>query len=457
MTENETPISWKQTINTDTSPIQIDRFWELLGDPVLDDLEEQAIQANSDLLIAATRIDQAKALVKKEHSKRVPHINFNGSAEADQTLINPRFFGSPHQLERVEQRQYNFLSEFTYEIDLWGKIKAQETSARHRSDAAEWEYAFVYQSIVTEVAARYITIRTLDEQIRFLKQSVQARQESVDLHSSRVEAGYESELDLSRAKLELSNAQVELEIINRLRAIEENALAILVGKTPSSWSLKDGDLPQIIPTPPSILPSDVLIRRADIQRQLSLVAAGRSDVDVAIRDYFPSFPLIGQLGLSSPTLKNLFEWEARYWQYAFNILAPLYDGGKRKAQVKIQKSAFREAFLNYQKTVNRAFQDVEDALSSIHYLQLQSEAQERALLSAQDTCLLANDRYQSGLISYLLVADSEQTSLKVSRNFIALKGERLIAWIHLMKALGVQLSPRRVDQTVPCSHPDQQP
>ena len=414
------------------------RFWELFHDPVLNELEELAMSANFDLQIAAARINQSRALVKRERAKRLPEATFNGSAEADETLLNPRFYGSPRKLERAAQRQYNFLADFAYEVDLWGKFKAEEKSARYRANASDWEYEFIYQNVVTEVAARYIAIRTLDEEIRFLSQAVKTRNGTVEIYTSRAEAGCDPELDLSRSKLELSLAEADLEVAKRLRATEENALAVLLGKTPSSWSLPEGQLPSVVPTIPSILPSEVLIRRADVQRQLRLVAAGRSDVDVAIKDYFPSFPLTAELGMSSPALKHLFQWEARYWQYAFNILAPLYDGGRRKARVNFTKAAFKEAFATYQKTVNQAFQDVEDALSAIHYLRLQYEAQQRALHSAQDTSYLAKDRYDTGLISYILVADSENTSLDVSRRFIALKGEQILAWIRLMRALGIQ-------------------
>ncbi len=436
--ETEIPVSWKQTVQSDADFPQKNRFWELFNDPVLNDLEEEAIRANFDLQIAMSRISEARALVKKEHAKTRPTADFNGYVEADETLINPRFFGSPHKLERVEQRQYNFLAYFGYELDLWGKLKAEETSARHREEAAEWEYEFVYQNVVTEVATRYISLRTLEEEVLYLFQAVEARKDTVDIYSCRSEAGCESDLNLSSARLELSLAEAQLEAARRLRTIEENALALLLGRAPSSWTLPIGTLPSAVPPVPAILPSEVVLRRADVQRELSLVAAGRSDVDVAIKDYFPSFPLTATLGLSSPALKHLFEWQARYWQYALNILAPLYDGGRRNAKVNLTKAAFKGAFASYQRTVNQAFQDVEDALSGIHYLRLQFDAQERALTAAQDTAYLAKDRFDSGLISYLLVSDTENTTLEVGRRTIALKGEQILAWIRLMRALGVQ-------------------
>ncbi len=436
--EKQVPEEWKQSVPTaNQSFVDRGRFWELFDDSVLNELEQEAIQANIDLQIAASRIEQARALVKKEHAKRLPQVFFNGFAEADETLINPNFFGASHGVKRVQQRQYNLLTDFAYEIDLWGKFKAEEDSAQFRKSAAQWEYEFIYQTLVTEVAARYIAIRTLDEEVRFLTGAVKTRKDTVDIYSSRAEAGCDPELDLSRAKLELALAEADLEMARRLRAIEENALAVILGKTASSWSLAEGNLPDAVPEIPALIPSEILIQRADIQRELCLISASRSDVDVALRDYFPSFPLTAALGLSSPSLRRLFEWQARYWQYAFNILAPLYDGGKRKARVKFTKAAFQEAFANYQKTVNQAFADVEDALSSIHYLRLQYEAQQRAMESADDTFFLAKDRYETGLISYLLVADSEHTSLSTARRFIALKGEQILAWIRLMRAFGV--------------------
>jgi outer membrane protein, multidrug efflux system len=436
--ETQVPSTWKEQIPSDSHYAQKNQFWLLFNDPILNQLEEEAIQANSDIQIAALRIDESKALVKKERAKRLPEIGFIGSAQADQTLINPHFFGANHKTERVEQRQYNLLTDFAYEIDLWGKYKAQEKSAQFRENATQWEYAFIYQTIVTEVASRYIAIRTLEEEIRFLTQAVGSRQSAVQIYTARVEAGCDPELDLSRAKLELSLAEADLEVAKRLRATEENALALLLGKPASLWQLPEGRLPLAQPPIPAVLPSEVLIQRADVQRALSLVAAGRSDVDVAIKDYFPSFPLTAQLGLSSPALKDLIQWEARYWQYAFNVLAPIYDGGRRKARVKMTKSAFKQAFATYQKTVNEAFKDVEDSLSAIRYLKLQFEAQDRAFTAAKDTSYLAKDRYETGLISYLLVADSENTSLQVGRRSIALQGEQLLAWIRLMRALGIQ-------------------
>ncbi|HEY4831252.1 MAG TPA: TolC family protein, partial [Waddliaceae bacterium] len=227
------------------------------------------------------------------------------------------------------------------------------------------------------------------------------------------------------------------QLLNRY-SLEENSLAALLGKPASSWKIPPGNLPKNIPALPPVLPSEILIRRADIQSALSKVSAGRSEVNVALRNYFPSFPLSSTLGLSTPLISHFFEWQARYWGYALNAIQPLFDGGKRASDVNYAKARFWESFSFYQKTVNQAFKDVEDALSSLHLLGLQLEAQTRAAVAASDTYCLSEEQFKSGLISYLLVADSKNTSISVERQTIALKGEQLMAYVRVMKAFGLQ-------------------
>ena len=432
------PTTWKQTMPSQDSFSEKNRFWELFEDPILNELEEEGIAANFDLQIAASRIFQSRATVLKEHGNRFPQVSSSFSAASDETLLNPHSFGSSHHMGRVKQEQYSLLAGFSYELDLWGKLKAKEKSARYRLQASELEYEFVYQTLVTDIATHYFTLRTLDEEIAFLERAISIWAETVHLNQCRVQAGLDPAIDLSRSKLELARVEAEIERVRRDRALEENALATLIGKPASSWKISTGHLPKQIPNFPSVLPSEILLRRADIQRASAQVAAGRSDVEVALKSYFPSFPLTASLGLVSPFLSHLFEWQARYWSYALNAIQPLFDGWKRKADVHLAKARFAENFAEYQKTVNQAFKDVEDALSTLHHTHLQIEAQTRAVKASTDTLTMAQDQFQSGLISYLLVADSENTSIQVGREAIALKGQQIIAWIRLMKSLGIQ-------------------
>lgn len=437
--ETNIPTAWKETISTSQTFNEKNRFWELFEDPILNTIEEEGISGNFNLQIAASRILEARALVKKDSAKRIPKADLNMSVSQNETLVNPRSFGSPtNHLERVNQEQYDAIADLSYEVDLWGKLKAKEKSAKYRYQSSEWEYEFVYQTLVTDIAIHYLLLRTYEEQIAFLKQAIEVWKDQVHLSQVRLEAGLENEIHLSKARLELLLVEGQLQQKKREFAIEENALAALVGKPASSWKVAPGNLPKKIPEIPSILPSEVLLRRADIQSAQHLVSAGRSDVNVALRNYFPSFLLTGSLGLSTPLLTHFFEWQARYWGYALNALEPLFDGGRRKADVTQAKALFNQAFATYQKTVNEAFKDVEDSLSTIRYKDLHIQAQTQAVAAASDTYAISEEQFNRGLISYLLVADSKNTLISVEKDLILLKGERLIEFVRLMKALGLQ-------------------
>lgn len=439
LSQIEVPVAWKETIASDANFPIPDRFWELFNDPILNRLEEQAIKANLDLQAAAYRIEEARALTSQEHAKRLPHVGLTASVTEDETLIDPGDYGvSHHRFERVHQKQYNLLADLSYEVDLWGKLKDQEKSARLKTKASCWEYEFVYQTLVTDVALAYFTLRTLEAEMRLLTRAIEIRREKVDLYQSRVQGGVDSEIDLSRAELELALAESEFEESRRLYAIQQNSLAILLGAAAPSFELEAGQLPEKVPTVPAVLPSEMLIRRADVQRSWSLLAASHLEVDAALKAYFPSFSLTSMAGLSSPTLSSLFDWQARYWQYLLSAVEPLFDGGKRKAHVKQAKARFYESFTDYRKSVNQAFKNVEDGLSTFQAIDRQYQAQTRALEAARDTAALTQDQFQAGLISYLLVADAEHRELEVERKAIALKGDQFLAWVRLIKALGIQ-------------------
>ena len=444
VSEIEVPIAWKEPIPQGGEVFDNYRFWEVFEDPLLNALEEEAITGNFDLQIAAYRIEEAQSFIKKERAERFPHVDMGVSIMNDETLLNPRSFGSPQKLQRVQQRQYNFLSDFSYELDLWGKLKAKEKSARYRWEASKWEREFIYQTMTTDIALHYFTLRTIEEEIMFLRTALESWKDTVALNESRIQAGLEPEVNLARAKQEAEVTQTTLQRSEQAYAREEHILALLVGKPASTFSIASGKLPTRVPGVPHVLPSQVLLRRPDVKEAQALVSAGRSDVDVALREYFPSFALTSSLGLSTPVLSHFFEWQARYWSYALNVLQPLFDGGKRRAMEQLAKARFFENFVQYQKTVSQAFKDVEDAISDLHYRQLQYESQMRAVEASIDTFFLSKERFDGGLISYLLVADADRNTINIRREAIALKGERIMAWIRLMKATGIQRDEEKI-------------
>ncbi len=233
-----------------------------------------------------------------------------------------------------------------------GKAEGKTRERRAQLQATQWEREFVYQTLVTDIAIHYFSLRVFQEQIAYLEETLGVYKDKVQLRHDRVHAGLEHEIDLSKSKYELALVEKPLEQTKHGCCLEENTLAALLGRPASSFKVAPGRLPKQIPNLPAIA-SEIILRRADIKRALAQVSAGRSDVNAALRSYFPSFPLTASLGLSTPLISHFFEWQARYWGYAFNALEPLFDGGKRKADVKYAKARFSEHFALYQKPVNR--------------------------------------------------------------------------------------------------------
>lgn len=193
-----------------------------------------------------------------------------------------------------------------------------------------------------------------------------------------------------------------------------------------------------MPLVPSVLPSEVLFKRADVQKYWNILAASHSEVNIALKDYFPSFSLTAMLGLASPTISSLFDWEGRYWKYLISVLEPIFDGGKKRGHVKKSKAQFYENFAQYKKSVIQALKDVEDSFSVFHAVNKQFIAQKNSLDAAQNILTITKDQFEAGLISYILVAEAEQNQIEIERKTIILRGEKFLAWIKLIKALGVQ-------------------
>lgn len=433
----EMSYEWKETTECCTPSAFPGKFWTLFNDETLNCLEEQAINSSPNLTIAVGRIVQAEALLEKAHSRRLFDLNWNTGLDKQQYLIRPAEFGAPFTgLRRVQQQAYTSLFNFSYEVDMWGKLKDRESAAWESLNASHWAFDFAIQTLTTEVARLYFITRTLDEEIVFLKQAVNVRKDQVDINSARVKAGLDPEIDLSRARLELEIAMGDLENSERIRALSEHALAVAVGVPPSCFILEPGTLPSEIPPPPCFTPSETLLMRPDVQQSWSLVASSFYDVNAAQKNLYPSFPLTLVGGVESPSLSSWWTWEGRFWEYALNMAAPLYDGGLRCSDVLFNKGVWIERFYQYKNTLLIAFQDVEDSLSDYFYRKLQYETELRALEAAKDTAYLAEAQFEAGIITFLLVADSQNTALNTEIKAIALKGEQALSWVRLVRAFG---------------------
>jgi len=258
----------------------------------------------------------------------------------------------------------------------------------------------------------------------------------VRLQETRNQAGLINEVDVTRARTELANVEAELHATTRSRALVEHALAVLCGQPPGNFSVAATASSITPPEVPAGLPAALLQRRPDIVVAEQLLQASSARIGVAKAAFFPTIKLTGTAGLASADLGTFLNWPSKVWSVGPSISVPIFEGGRNRANLKATEARYEQSVASYRGTILNAFRDVEDALSDLSSLSAQSEAVNRALISARDTAALANERYQKGLSSYLDVVDAQRTALQAERQETQLRGQRAISTILLAKALG---------------------
>jgi multidrug efflux system outer membrane protein len=304
-------------------------------------------------------------------------------------------------------------------------------------------YYNVLLTLQADIARNYFTLRSLDAEIATVTRTVGLRQEQLQLVRSRFEGGIGNDLDVARAETELATAQAETSALAKRRGELENALAILAGVNPSVFHVapiaESGRDLTWNPKPPSIpagLPSQLLERRPDVAEAERQLAAANARIGVAKSAFFPVLRLTGSGGFLSGDIETLFNWESRVWSIGPSLSLPIFAGGRNLANFRRSKSVYEEAIANYRQRVLVAFGEVENSLAGIYHLANKAEAQDRAVASARRSAELASDRYQSGIVGYLDVVEADRAALVTQRDHALLTGQRLIATVNLVKALG---------------------
>ncbi|MDX1951845.1 MAG: efflux transporter outer membrane subunit [Verrucomicrobiota bacterium] len=411
-------------------------WWRMFEDPILDHLLAQAESQSPTLKAALARVDQARATARIARSYWFPDLTINPSASRQRTSPNIDI-PFPANGASFTGNNFNVPLDLSYELDIWGRVRRGFESVRAEAEASVAGYETVRLTLRSDIAINYFGLRALDLERQTVRDTVQLRREALDLIRRRVEDGFSNELDLARAETELATTEAELAAINQRRAELENAIAVLIGANPSEFRL--GEAQNILvktPEIPSGLPSDLLERRPDIAQAERLIAAASARIGVAKAAYFPVVRLTGSGGFVSGDIETLFNWDSRTWAIGPSISIPLFAGGRNTANLRRAKSRFEESIQVYREQVLVAFREVENALSGIQFLVERAEATERAAKYSSQGAELARTRFDAGFVSYLEVVDAERIALASRRALAQVQGQRQIAVVQLVKALG---------------------
>jgi NodT family efflux transporter outer membrane factor (OMF) lipoprotein len=418
------PAGWK-TAQPSDAEIK-GKWWELFGDAQLNALEEQVAPANQSLKIADANFRQARTQIKIARSALFPTVGTAPSISHNRTSTN----NSTGFLGR-QYAAFDLPVDVSWDIDFWGRIRRSIANAREQYQASAADLENVKLQLQTELAADYFLARSLDAQKRILDDTVVAFQRALDLTRNRFNGGVASRVEVAQAQTQLNQTEAQAMDVGTARAQFQHAIAVLIGKTPETFTLPFTPLKEPPPFIPVGLPSQLLERRPDIAVAERQVAAANEQIGIAQSAFFPDLILTATGGFSAGSIVNWFTWPSRFWSVGPSLAETIFDAGRRHAQVENTQAAYDATVANYRQTSLVALQEVEDNLSSLRILEQESAKQHEATTSAEDSLQLSLNRYKGGLVTYL-----EVIALTNERTEIDLLQRRMGASVLLIKALG---------------------
>jgi multidrug efflux system outer membrane protein len=419
----------------DPKAISYQDWWKVFHDTRLDDLETQANAANQDIKIAIAHVDEASAATSIAHSYLLPTVaaapNVSRNREAQNRPNNGNTFGKAATYNDI---QLPLVA--SYEIDAWGRIRRSVESARATQQATEADLRFVRLSIEATVAIDYYNLRETDQELEILDDTLSDLTQGLALTTSLFHQGLSSELAVKQAQTLLDQTTAQKQALQIQRAQLQHAIAVLLGRTVEGFSLPDQPSN---PTPPEIplgLPSDLLARRPDIAEADRYVAAATAQIGVAKAAYLPQISLTGLVGYESTNAVSLLNWQNTIASLGASAVAPIFTGGRLKAGVAQAQAGYRQSLAQYEKTVLVAYQEVEDQVAALHYLESESQWEDSAVRDARQAEEIATQRFRAGLVGYLDVVYAQETVLANERTAAQISSQRLVASVVLIKALG---------------------
>jgi multidrug efflux system outer membrane protein len=427
----QSDLKWSQT-----SPIterDQGRWWKAFDDPKLNGLVERALTSNQDLLASAARVAQARAVARIAHSGCLPSVD--GSTEFEKDQNSKTLDGL---LGDRETSIYGAVLGASWELDIFGRIRRMSEAARADAQASLAAYQGVRLTLAADVAATYFSLSALAREMGIFEDSIELRRNALEILSSRWRNGAGSQLDVSRAESELASAEAEAAALKNQQAGLQNALAILVGSNPQDFEFEVKPL-TLDAGPPSVppgLPSSLLERRPDIIAAEAEVAAANARIGVAKAAFFPAISLTGSAGYASGDVHKLFETESSIWSVGPTLYLPIFQGGKNRANLSRNRSAFVENVATFRECILKALRDVQDALTAQRLLAVQSSAQIRAVKSAREGLQLVQARYEAGATNYFEVIDAQRTVLATERALTQVAAQRFVSSVNLFRAIG---------------------
>lgn len=420
-------------------------WWKVFREAELDRLQEEAATGNLTVQAMEARVRQSRAAAGQVRAQLFPSINADGAATRSKPSAASR--GMPPGTDVAIENTVRTGLGIGYEIDLFGRVRNRHKAAKAEAENAESMLQSMRLAMQADVADLYFLLRALDRERGVLSVSVSLREDTLKILKKRMEIGTITELDIAEATVDLENTRMQYQDVIQQRKEAEHAMALLMGKAPSEFTLKPAEMPRRIPVIPAGVPSSVLERRPDIAAAQYTLAAENARIGVARAAFFPSLSLTGSGGVESDVFSNLFRWSSRTWALGPVLSLPIFAGGENAKALERQKAVYEEVVANYRQTVIEAFRDVENSLSRLQTLSRQAQAQAIAEAAAKRASELASMRYENGDLGYLEAITARRSALEAQRGGIQIQSARLRETVGLIRAIGGSWEPVIVTET----------
>ncbi len=409
------------------------KWWELFNDPQLNGLEDQANTANQNIALADANFRAARAIVKESRSQYFPTVTTSPSI-----IVSRQSGAATHSNVSPGRQSVNYSLPFdaTWEPDFWGRIRNTVVASASEAQASAADLQNVRLSVEAELAFDYYQLRSQDAEKALLDASITAYQQQLELTRVRFQTGIASDEDVAQAETQLEATQAQATDLGIARAQLEHAIALLTGQPASTFSLPAAPSGEKPPAIPVGLPSQLLERRPDIAAAERRVAEANADIGVTKAAFFPSLVLGATGGFESTSIASWFTWPARFFSLGPTLSQTLFDKGRRKAATEVSRAQYDATVASYRNTVLTSFQEVEDNLAALRILSHELDQQNEAVASAQRALTLSNERYKSGIDSYLNVITAQTALLNNQRTVVNLRTQQMTASVELIKALG---------------------
>src|SRR5918999_713637 len=412
------------------------KWFEVFKDEQLQELIRTALVLNYDLRDAIARVDAARANLGITQADQYPNFGVGADFTAIEQSRRGQF-AIPGGTSRQRTFTTVFLNLFTFELDLWGRLRRATEAARAELLAADWNRKAVLTTLVSDVATAYFNLLELDMELAIAKNTLATREGSLRLIKAQRQGGVATLLDVRQGEQLVYSATESIPNAERQIEQTENQITLLLGRNPGpitrSRLLTEQQTP--LEVPPG-LPSSLLERRPDIQAAEQILIAANANIGVAKAAYFPQITLTGEFGFQSTALSNLFSGSRRLWTFVPQLTYPIFDAGRTRFGVERAEAEQRSALAKYEKAIQTGFRDVSDAL--VEYQKVREIRAERELLvtALLDRKRLAYLRYQGGVDTLLNALDADRDLFNAELSLAQIRLSELLSLVQLYRALG---------------------